>query len=67
MTLTVVAPTDAQLDYIRSLCRNAEQPLPDVIASKDEAARIIDELKAGRYLPDNYRYDTAFGWQEPAL
>jgi hypothetical protein len=57
VTLTIEAPTDAQLDFIRSLCRNAEQPLPDVIYSKTEATAIIDALKSGRYDWRNYCYD----------
>ena len=57
MTLTVEAPTDAQLDYIRALCRQAEQPLPDCIFSKQEASEIISALKTGIYDPERYRLD----------
>lgn len=55
MTLTVEAPSDAQLDYIRVLCRQNEQPLPDCVYSKAEGIEIIDALEAGRYDPDRYR------------
>lgn len=57
MTLTIEAPTDAQLDVIRVMCREREEPLPDVIYSKAEASAIIEALKAGRYDWRNYTYD----------
>ncbi len=55
MTLTVEAPTDAQLDVIRVMCREREVALPEVIYSKADARRIFDELKAGTYDAENYR------------
>ncbi len=38
MTLAVEAPTDAQLDTIRKMCREREVGLPEVVASKREAS-----------------------------
>jgi type III secretory pathway component EscU len=55
--LLIEAPTDAQLDVIRAMCRERCVPLPDVIYSKAEARRIFDELKAGTYDPERYRLD----------
>lgn len=52
------APTDAQLGYIASLCQARELPLPAAVASKQEASRIIEELRGWKYVPENY----AFPW-----
>jgi len=52
--LTVVAPTDAQLGYIASLCREHGVPQP-VVYSKQEATEIIDAMRTGRYDPERYR------------
>lgn len=60
--LTIEAPTDAQLAYIAALCTQHEMPLPDAVASKVEASRIIEELKSWQYDPANYAYP--FAWQE---
>lgn len=57
MTLTVEAPTDAQLRVISTMCRERNVPIPDVIYSKQEARLIFDELKAGTYDPERYRPD----------
>ena len=56
MTLTVVAPTDAQLGYIASLCREHNLPQP-VVYSKQEATEIIDAMRTGRYDPERYLLD----------
>jgi hypothetical protein len=61
MTLTILAPTDSQLAYIRSLCDSQGWQFPDAIASKDEASRIIDEMKASTYNPERYAYPFASG------
>lgn len=55
MGITIEAPTDAQLDVIRVMCRERDVSLPDVVASKREASEIIDALKSGTY--DAGRYD----------
>jgi len=57
VTLTIEAPTDAQLDTIRKMCREREEPVPDVVYSKTEASSIIDALIARRYDWRNYCYD----------
>jgi len=63
--LTVVAPTDAQLAYIASLCREQGWQYPDAICSKDEASRIIDEMRASTYDPARYAYPWSWPvWDE---
>jgi hypothetical protein len=54
--LTIVAPTDSQLAYIRSLCETQGWQYPDAIASKAEAGEIIDAMKASTYNPERYAY-----------
>lgn len=56
MTLTVHAPSDAQLAYIASLCRTRGWDYPDAIASKEEASRIIDAMTSGTYRPEDFAY-----------
>lgn len=56
MTLTIVAPTDAQLGYIKSLCIEHGLPLP-VVHSKQEASEIIGAMRGGTYDPERYRLD----------
>lgn len=56
MTLTVHAPTDAQLAYITALCRDRGWQYPDAIASKDEASLIISAMTSGTYRPEDFAY-----------
>ena len=57
MTATrIEAPTDAQLAYIFSLCREHAIPPPDAVASKQEASAIIEAMRAGRYDHNEYSY-----------
>ena len=60
--LDVIAPTDPQLAYIAALCQERELPMPGAVASKQEASRIIEELRQHRYDPANYAYP--FAWQQ---
>jgi hypothetical protein len=59
MTLAILAPTDSQLAYIKALCEQQGWQHPDAIASKDEASRIIGEMKACTYRPEDYAYPFA--------
>lgn len=59
MTLTVEAPTDPQLDYIRSLCEERGFPLP-VVWSKQHASELIEQLRAREYHPPEWRDDVPF-------
>lgn len=61
MTLTIEAPTDAQLGYITDLCAKKGLRQPEVIASKQEAGRIIDAIRNGTYGADEY----AWPWGVP--
>lgn len=54
--LTIQAPSDAQLIYIRNLTLELGARYPQAIASKTEAAEIIDALKDGTYDPGRYAY-----------
>lgn len=54
--LRVEPPTDAQLGYIASLCREWGFHFPDAVASKQEASAIIVEMREGRYDPADYAY-----------
>lgn len=56
--LVIEAPTDAQLDYIRDLCRKADVPTPDAIYSRQEASVIIEQLRAGRYNWREYAHES---------
>ncbi len=50
--LAIEAPSDAQLDYIRVLCRQAERPLPDAIYIPG-ALNVQDfRIRYRLYLPD---------------
>lgn len=55
--LTIEAPTDAQLGYIASLCREHGIPAPELVYSKQEASEIITAMREGRYDPERYRVD----------
>jgi hypothetical protein len=57
--LTILAPTDPQLAFIRKLCAEQGWQFPDAIASMAEAGRIIDEMKASTYRPEDYAYPFA--------
>lgn len=61
-TFTVLAPTDAQLEYIASLCEDRGLEPPQVVASKQEASEIIGLIIRRDYDPGDYSYP--FGWQE---
>jgi len=54
VTLTIEAPTDAQLDYIAGLCADRGLVFPAAVYSKAEASEIIDAIRQGRYDPDAY-------------
>jgi hypothetical protein len=56
MTIAIEAPTDAQLGYIASLCREHGLQQP-VVYSKQEASEIIGAMRGGTYDPDRYRLD----------
>jgi len=52
--LRIEAPTDAQLRYIRDLCRDNGYTHPDAICSRWEAEEIIEAMRAGTYNPAPY-------------
>lgn len=54
--LRIEAPTDAQLSYIASLCRERGCPQPDSVASRQEASAIIESIRAGTYDAAFYAY-----------
>jgi len=60
--LTILAPTDAQLSYIASLCNDRGLEPPQAVASKQEASDIIDRILRREYDPDHYCYP--FGWEQ---
>ena len=62
MSETIVAPTDAQLGYIASLCREHAIPPPEAIHSKAEASEIIAAMREGRYDPERYRANADLPW-----
>lgn len=49
---TADAPTDAQIAFVASLAREHGYPVPPVY-SKQHASLLIEELRAGRYAPDD--------------
>ena len=53
MTLTIAAPTDAQLGYIASLCEEKGYPQPAVY-SKQHASLLIEEIRRGAYRPPEW-------------
>ena len=61
MTLYLDPPTDSQIAYIYSLCEQVGLERPGAIASKQEATRMIDELKGHVYNPDDYAYPFRVG------
>jgi hypothetical protein len=60
VTLTIVAPTDAQLGYIAGLCEERGYDPPAVVASKQEASEIIAAILRREYEPADYSYPD--GW-----
>jgi len=54
--VTIVAPTDAQLSYIESLCEQKGFPLPAVY-SKHHASLIISAILSGDYRPPDWTDD----------
>lgn len=55
--LAVVAPADAQLGYIASLCDGKGYPRPAVY-SKQHASILIEEMRSGAYRPPEWaEYD----------
>lgn len=56
MTLVIEAPSDAQLAVISTMCRERGLPIPDCIASKQEAKLIFEQIKAGTYRWEDYCY-----------
>src|SRR5207244_558640 len=57
MTTAIVAPTDAQLGYIASLCREWGWQPPRAVHSKQEASEIIAAMQDGSYAPERYAPD----------
>lgn len=53
-TFAVQAPTDAQLAYIASLCREQGWPLAAAVHSKTEASIIIGAIQASTYRWEDY-------------
>lgn len=47
--VVIVAPTDAQLAYIRSLCVERGHEFPPAVHSKAEASEIIEAIGRGQY------------------
>lgn len=54
--LRIEAPTDAQLAYIASLCREQGWEPPDAVASKTEASEIIGAMRSSTYRAADYAY-----------
>ena len=54
--VTIVAPTDPQLDYIASLCEERGYPMP-AVHSKTEASLLIGELLRREYRPPEWADD----------
>ncbi len=54
--LHIKAPTDAQLAYIHDLAEKYGVIEPSVIASKQEASRIITDIKTGDYWAEDYEW-----------
>jgi hypothetical protein len=62
-----VAPTDAQLDYIRNLCEERGYPMP-AVHSKQEASLLIGELLRREYRPEwDYHDETDADRETEAL
>lgn len=59
MTLTIEAPTDAQLAFVAKLCDEKGYPKPAVY-SKQHASILIDEIRSGRYSPPEWAEDVPF-------
>jgi hypothetical protein len=59
VTLTIEAPTDAQLDFVRKLCAEKGYPQPAVY-SKQHASLLIEEIRAGQYNPPEWAEDVPF-------
>ena len=49
MSAAIIAPTDAQLDYIANLCHERGWVYPQAIHSKTEASEIIAGILNGSY------------------
>ena len=58
----IVAPTDAQLAYIRDLCDRNGFPRPECVHSSREASEIITALRTGSYDPERYTLDADLPW-----
>lgn len=54
--LTILAPTDAQLQLIAKLVREQGWQPPQTVASKAEASEIIDAMLGSIYDPGRYVY-----------
>lgn len=61
-TDAIVAPTDAQLGYIRDLCARNGFPPPAAIYSSREASAIITALRTGSYDPEQFGPDADLPW-----
>lgn len=51
--MAIVAPTDAQLDYLASLCEERGYPMP-AVHSKHEASLVIGEILRREYRPPEW-------------
>jgi hypothetical protein len=59
MTLTIEAPTDAQLQFIRDLLTERGMPMA-AVHSKQEASILIEEIRSGTYAPPEWAEDVPF-------
>lgn len=64
MSGEIVAPTDAQLGYIASLCADREIPFPEAVHSEAEASEIITAIRLRTYDPRRYRIEREAATQD---
>jgi hypothetical protein len=55
VSAVIVAPTDAQLTLIDTLCRERGFEFPPAVHSMREASEIITAIQLGQYDPSYYR------------
>lgn len=60
-TFRLSPPTDRQERYIADLCEQRGLEPPEVIASSEEASRIIGEILGRTYNPEDYIYPFRVG------
>lgn len=66
MTFYLMPPTEKQEGYIRDLCEQRGLEPPQVIASSDEASRIITEILERRYVTAEAERDAALRERDEA-